>query len=339
MDKLRKDIKSLQFERVYLLYGPETYLLQQYKNRLKEAIVGDDKMNFTSYSGKGIELQEVKNITFSFPFFAERRLVLIEDSGLFKGGSDEWAEFVREIPDTACVIFAEQELEKKQDGEKKLTVDKRSRLYKAIKDCGYCCEMQRQTPEQLMQWCVKGFAQSRLKITRQAAQTFLDMAGDDMENIRNEMEKLICYCIGKEYIELGDVEAICTERVTNRIFKMIEEASRGNAGRALELYYDLLALREPGMRILFLLSRQINQLYCIEQMTAARLSRDQIAKSLKLSPYIVGKLQEQAKSFDSDALRKLLELCVQTEQDVKSGNMNERIAVETVIVSVSERAC
>lgn len=338
MDKLRQDIKTGQFENAYLLFGQETYLLQQYKNRLKSAIIGNDTMNYSLYSGKSIDLQEVRALAVTLPFFADRRLIMIEDSGLFRGSNDEWAELVRSLPDSTCVIFAEQELEKKQDAEKKLTVDKRGKLYKAIKECGYCCEMVRQTTEQLMQWCVKGFAQSGLRITRQAVQLFLEMTGDDMENIRSEMEKLICYCMGNESVELSDVEAICTERITNRIFKMIEETARGNAAGALELYYDLLALKEPGMRILFLLSRQINQLYCISRMTAAHQSRDQIAKCLKLNPYITGKLQEQTKSFKADALRHLLELCIQTEQDVKSGNLNERIAVETVLVSISERA-
>lgn len=339
MDKLRQDIKSGNFEKVYLLFGQETYLLQQYKKKLKDAIAGDDTMNINVFSGKGIDVQEVRDAAMTMPFFAEKRLILIEDSGLFKGAGDEWAEFVKEIPESACVIFSEQELERKQDGEKKLTVDKRGKLYKAVKDKGYCCEMVKQTPAQLMQWCVRGFASNGLKITRQAAEAFLDMAGDDMENIRNEMEKLICYCAEKNAVELSDVETICTERVTNRVFKMVEEASRGNAAGALEMYYDLLSLKEPGMRILFLLSRQINQLYCTAVMTASGMSRDQIAASFKLSPYIAGKLQDQTRSFRGDSLLRLLKLCVSTEQAVKSGSMNERIAVETVLVSVSQRVC
>ena len=43
MEKLRQDIRANQFERVYLLYGEERYLVQMYKNQLKKAIIGDDE--------------------------------------------------------------------------------------------------------------------------------------------------------------------------------------------------------------------------------------------------------------------------------------------------------
>ena len=47
---------------------------------------------------------------------------------------------------------------------------------------------------------------------------FLGMTGDDMENIRMELEKLIAYTLGRDVITDEDVEAVCTVRVSNRIF-------------------------------------------------------------------------------------------------------------------------
>lgn len=84
MEKLRQDIRANQFERVYLLYGEERYLVQMYKNQLKKAIIGDDTMNLNQYTGKGLPVQEVENAVMTMPFFADRRLVLLEDTGLFK---------------------------------------------------------------------------------------------------------------------------------------------------------------------------------------------------------------------------------------------------------------
>ena len=79
MEKLRQDIRANQFERVYLLYGEERYLVQMYKNQLKKAIIGDDTMNLNQYTGKGLPVQEVENAVMTMPFFADRRLVLLED--------------------------------------------------------------------------------------------------------------------------------------------------------------------------------------------------------------------------------------------------------------------
>lgn len=143
MEKLRQDIRANQFERVYLLYGEERYLVQMYKNQLKKAIIGDDTMNLNQYTGKGLPVQEVENAVMTMPFFADRRLVLLEDTGLFKSSDEQWSNLVKTIPDSCHVLFVEQE------------VDKRSRMYKAVKECGYCAEMTHPSMQQRTQWILK----------------------------------------------------------------------------------------------------------------------------------------------------------------------------------------
>ena len=156
MEKLRQDIRANQFERVYLLYGEERYLVQMYKNQLKKAIIGDDTMNLNQYTGKGLPVQEVENAVMTMPFFADRRLVLLEDTGLFKSSDEQWSNLVKTIPDSCHVLFVEQE------------VDKRSRMYKAVKECGYCAEMTHPSMQQRTQWILKGFGRYGLKITQSA---------------------------------------------------------------------------------------------------------------------------------------------------------------------------
>ena len=57
------------------------------------------------------------------------------------------------------------------------------------------------------------------------------------------------------------MEEICTKRVSSRIFDMVNAIADKQQKKALDLYYDLLALKEPAMRILFLITRQFNMLY------------------------------------------------------------------------------
>lgn len=70
---------------------------------------------------------------------------MIEDCGLFKAASEEMAEAVKNAPDTTVFLFVESE------------VDKRNRLYKAVNDVGYVCEMKTQKESDLMSWCAKQF--------------------------------------------------------------------------------------------------------------------------------------------------------------------------------------
>ena len=81
MKTLNQDLKTGNFRRVYLLFGEEAFLKRSYKNRLKEAIDGEDTMNVHTFEGKGLDLKEVISLADTMPFFADRRLSVAEDSG------------------------------------------------------------------------------------------------------------------------------------------------------------------------------------------------------------------------------------------------------------------
>lgn len=122
MKTIDEDIRNGQFQSVYLLCGEEAYLKKQYEDKLKRAMADpDDSMNFSAYEGKGINPKEVIDLAETLPFFADRRVILIENSGFFKNSCEELAEYMPQIPETTHFIFVEDE------------IDKRSKLYKAVK--------------------------------------------------------------------------------------------------------------------------------------------------------------------------------------------------------------
>ena len=320
MKVLAQDIKTRQFKPVYLLYGEEAFLKKSYKNQMKEAIAGDDTMNSHSFEGKGLDLKEIISLADTMPFFGERRLLVIEDSGLFKsGGGEMLVEYLPHMPDTTCILFVESE------------VDKRNRLYKKVKDLGYAAEMTRQNASQLAAWAGKILAKEGKKITGRTMELFLSKTGDDMENIQMELEKVISYTMGKDVVTDQDVEEICTVRVTNKIFDMVSAIVNRKTKAAMDLYEDLLTLKEPPMRILFLIARQFNQILQVKELMGQGMDRGSIASKLKLQPFVVGKVMPQARGFSREQILSYVNLCVDAEEAVKTGRLNERLAVELLI--------
>ena len=292
MKMLAEDIKNGSFKSSYLLYGEEAYLRTQYKNRLKNALADpSDTMNFSRFEGKGIDPAEIISLAETLPFFAERRLILIEDSGFFKNKCDELADYLPNMPDTTCLLFVETE------------VDKRNRLYKAVQKYGRVTEFQLQDERTLMKWILGTLKKENKKITESTLQLFLERTGSDMENIHMELEKLLSYTIGREVITSEDVEEICTMQTTGQIFEMIRAIAEKKQRLALDLYYDLLALKEPPMRILFLIARQFNQLLLVKSLTAKGMDRASVASKAQVAPFIAGRLMAQAKSFTMQQLR------------------------------------
>lgn len=171
---------------------------------------------------------------------------------------------------------------------------------------------------------------------KEAYQVFISKTGNDMENIDKELEKLICYCMDRENIETADVEAVCVEQTTNKIFEMVNAISEKKQRKALDLYYDLLTLKEPPMRILFLIARQFQKLALIKELTGEGYDNRTIASRTAMPEFAVRKNQAMAKSFSTEQLRKAVEDSVELEEAVKTGRLNDQMAVELLIMEYSK---
>ncbi len=324
MKTIDNDIKFGQLKKVYLLYGEERYLVRQYRDKLKKALaLPDDTMNFSIFEGEDVNVKEIIDLSETLPFFADRRVIFIEDSKLFKKGGEELAEYLEELPETTYVVFVEEE------------VDKRSRLFKAVMKQGNAVEFVTQTEETLMKWIGARIGREGKNITQAAYRTFISKTGTDMENIEKELEKLICYTLDKDVIEPEDVEAITTEQISNKVFDMVDAIAAHRQKQAMDLYYDLLALREAPMRILFLITRQFQILMTVKVMSNQGFGNKDIASKAGCPEWAVRKYQGQAKAFSLEQIKKALQDGVEYEEAVKTGRMNDQMAVELFIAAYS----
>ncbi len=324
MKSLNEDIKTGQFKQAYLLYGEEAYLKKQYKDKLTKAMLPEgDTVNYAYYEGKGTNPAELIDLAETMPFFADRRLIVVENSGFFKNATPELADYIKNMPETACFLFVESE------------VDKRGKMYKSVKDKGRAVEMGRQDEKTLLYWLAGMVKKEGKQIKESTARYLVAKTGTDMENLEKEMEKLFSYTLGQTEITVQDVDEICTTQITNKIFDMVEAVATKQQKRALHYYYDLLALKEPPMRILYLLSRQFKLLMEVKDLSGRGYEKSQIAKTAGLHPFVAGKYIKQCHSFSKEELRSIMEDAVNMEEMVKTGRLNDRMSVELFIVKYS----
>ena len=198
---LDEDIKKGEFSTVYLLYGEEEFLKQSYKKQLRSAIAGDDTMNLNIFTGRDIDVREIINLSETMPFFADRRLILVEDSGFFKKGQEELAEYLPKVPESTCIVFVEQE------------VDKRNRLYKAVKEHGRIAELARQEEKDLIMWAARYLKKNGKSVSASTLEELLMRTGQDMNNIMSELDKL--------FSTLYEDRAM--DRITDRNYQMMSD--------------------------------------------------------------------------------------------------------------------
>ncbi|MDF2541158.1 MAG: hypothetical protein K0S47_876 [Herbinix sp.] len=324
MKVIKEHIKSGTYKPLYLLYGSEDYLKRLYRDKLKAAILGNsDQMNYSYYEGKDIDVKKVSETAQTLPFFQDRRLIIIENSGLFKSQSD-LTDLLSDMPDTTIIVFVETE------------IDKRNRLFKLVRDRGTVSEMNGLDEKNLKLFVVSLLEQEGKKITEATVNHFLEKTGPDMENIRTEAEKLICYAWDRDTITISDIDTIVTAQITGKIFLMIDAIAQKQQNKALSLYYDLLSLREKPMSILYLIIRHFNILLQVKELQKSSGNQNSISEKVGVPPFAVSKYIAQSKNFTTKRLKEALEYGTDIEEQVKTGRLVEKIGVELLIVSFSK---
>ncbi|MCD8300388.1 MAG: DNA polymerase III subunit delta, partial [Clostridiales bacterium] len=352
MKTIADDIRTGQLKHVYLLYGEESYLIRQYLGNLKSALAGDDTVNTAVFEGKDVNVGEIIDLAETMPFFSDHRTIIVKNSELFKigkkkktvdssgaddaGSADEangadssgnaalLADYMKDIPETTYLVFTEND------------VDKRSRFFKQINKYGHAAEFRRQPESVLMKWVLSRLKKEGKNITRPVMDLFLQKTGDDMEVIANELAKLLSYTMDRNMITAEDVETICTTQISDKIFAMIDAIADKRQERALELYYDLLMLKEPPMKILTLITRQFNVLLQLKYSASKGYDNKTLAAKLGVRDFVVRKGQGQMRKFSTARLKAAVEDGIAAEEDIKSGKMNDRLAVELFLIKYSK---
>ena len=327
------DIKNRKLKQVYLLFGEEKYLIRQYrdsliKNVTKKSNLSELKgdMNYLRIEGTDATPTAIVDFGNTIPFFADYRLLVVENSGLFEGDAgNKVAEFLNDIPEQTTILFVEN------------TVYRTTKLFKAVEKYGHCAEFKQMTEDKIKQWIAKRAASEGKSITVGAVNEVIKRIGYDMSDISMELEKLFCYCLNKEVIEKSDVETIVTTHLSDHVFDMIAAMGRGDSEEALRLYYDLLGLRVPCQKIHSLIVRQFNQLYMVRELRDKGYDKRRIADKTGMKPFVVDKCLGQIAGFSLKGLRNALTDCAEYEQNYKLGNISDKLGLEIILVKYSNK--
>ncbi|MDE6434215.1 MAG: DNA polymerase III subunit delta, partial [Lachnospiraceae bacterium] len=166
---------------------------------------------------------------------------------------------------------------------------------------------------------------------------FVEHMGTDMLLLKNELEKVFCYCYEKNVITIEEIRQVCISQATDKMFDMLDAIGNHNREKALSLYHDLLALREPAMRILHMLTRHFHILMQVRALSDSGKDNKAIASFCGIPPFSVKKYATQASKYSYEQLKRIVEQCQATDQGVKTGRVQDIVGVELLIVEFSNK--
>ena len=297
-------------------------MIRYYKNALKNAVIGSgDKMNLSTFSGKVTDINNIIELAETLPFFSDYRCILIENSGLFSS-ANELSDYITKIPESAVIIFSEHD------------VDKRTKLYKTVNKTGCVVEFEIQKENDLINTIIRKFTKDKIAINYELAKYFVNRIGTSMDELYSEADKLISYVYEKRAVTKEDIDNVCARQLSDKIFDIMDYMGKKDRENAIGFYLDLTGLQESPVKILTLINTHFTRLYNIKQLMAEGKSGE-IASLLKIHPFFVKKYIEQANNFSIEMLKDALEYGIFADNAIKTGEMNDYVAVESMIVRFS----
>lgn len=314
-----------------LICGDEEYLKGEKKKELLSALGAEGSPDFNVFSGKDIDFREVFDLAETVSFFGGNRVLLLDSTGIFKGSGDESIlSSLKNVPPSTYLIFFESE------------TDGNNRLMKYLRSAGevFCftqvdsVKNYREANElrgNVRDWIRDYLKKAGCSIDRDAVEALTNLSGYNMLNLQTELEKLISYSGGR--IRTEHIDAICSKTVSDRVFDMVDMKLSGNTRGALLLFEDMLSIRIEPMRIIYLLARQFNQVYIIKDLESRRLPDAQILEKAGIKDWQLRKLRDRSRGRSLSDMKDLVELCVEMETKIKTGDISDRVACEIILCS------
>lgn len=356
LDKLKLQLKTKTPARIYLFHGDEPFLIDYYVGDIKKIILeGDNEsLNLSIFEGN-IDIDEIIDACDTFPVFAERKLVIVKNSGLFyskskknsSSSNDEdmpveddlnleketplrnkaqaaLIEYIADIPDTTCLIFIESQ------------ADKRLKIYKQVAAHGLSLEFSRNKPSELVPWVIKGMKSCNKIIDYEAAQHLVAISEADMYTLRNEIFKLADYAGDRKEITLNDVKLMAIPTIKSVIFDLLDAVAKKDTAKSLIILNDIITLKEPEQKILAMLSKQMGEILKLKLLMEERATQDQINQYFQgKHPYALKIMTEQAYGMSVEYLKNILKNCMEAEENYKKGLIEPKLALELLLEKIS----
>ena len=317
-------------EALYLLWGPEDYLREQYLAQLKKHCLpeGEDSFSYRRLNGPELEAQALGQAVDAPPFLTERSFVEIRDADLNAVKEPEnCIKVLSDIPETCTVAFV-QSAQFEPDG--------RLKFVKALRSMARELKFTQQSQGMLTDWIARRFAAAGKRIELDAAQRLIFVSGDLMSRLIPEIEKIAAYAPG-EIVTQADVDAVADHIPEAVVFEMTELIAQKKMNSALSVLSELLSDRnnEPIM-MLAVLGSQMRRLYAARLALEKNLGVKYVMELCAIKyDYIASRLMSAARGFTLPQLRAAVALCAETDYRMKSGGGDARELLKEAVLRIA----
>ncbi len=331
IEELEADLKNKELHSLYLLYGEETFLLETSLKKIKsnfgELVKG---INYILLDETNIQniISDIETVSFGY----EKKLIIAKNTNLFKkskktiskDGSFETklADYINEnmeiINNSIVLVFVEEAVEK-------------NKLLDTIEKNGVVCNFEELKPAQIIKRLKAICNAYKVNVTEQDLQLLVEYCGTNMQDLINEIRKLIEYAGEGGTIEKNAIEKLSIKKIDAVIFDLTDNLGKKDTQKAMEVLDGLIYNKEPVQKILITLYNHFKKLYISK--LSEKYGRN-LAEVMNLKPnqmFLTTKYKKQSEYFKETELRKILEELINLDKNYKIGQIDLNIGLKSIL--------
>jgi len=331
-DDNERDIQTLlgdarrgKWDPVVVLVGTETFLIERAVRLLRKATVGDGPRGFNDdlFHGAGLVGARVAAAAKTLPMMAQARFVLVRGAhDAAPAELDALASYVSDPSPSTCFVITAEKL----DGKTKLAkAAKASKAWLSV--------------EPLKGGLLERFATGEAKrrghvIEAPALAALVDATGNDLAAIDDGIERLSLYVGEGRPIDRASVEAVIVRVRVDTIWSLVDAIALKRTKVALEAALSMLDDREPPLRILAMVARQIRMVAKMKAALEDGMTQGDAVKAAGAAPFKARELSDSAKRFSEPDLRRALVILRDADVALKGSKREPEIVMEEAVLAL-----
>ncbi|KDR95052.1 DNA polymerase III, delta subunit [Peptoclostridium litorale DSM 5388] len=333
---IKRDIVENKMDRVYLVHGRESYMIDEIVKMLKESLnPGMLDFNLKVIEGESAGFSDIVESVETLPFMDEKRITIVRELPLLKSGKNSWSEddearllkYIENIPTTSVLAFVSQE-----------GIDKRKKPVKHIIKFGseVCCDKLRGS--ELIGWVKGRFESSGLSISNSDIIYFLKICDYESKNspktlrdVENDIMKISSYLSGGKEVTRAAMDKLSAASLENDIFRLVDCIGTRKGAQAVKILDDMLLQGTSGIMVLSMIGKQFRIMFQAKELKDLGYSQSAIAQKVDAHQFVVKKALAEGLKFTPGQIKDILNECSNIDQLIKTGLIQEKIGIEVLI--------
>ena len=333
--ELKQEIKNNP-RPLYVLYGAETYPVEQYARLIAKQTVEEDMsaFNLQKFDGQAVTVPQLQEAVEALPMMADKKCVLVRDMDAGAADNADLVKLIDDLPDSCVLVFWQMTVQPDTRKGWKAFLDR-------AKEVGTVMEFKVKTADEAAKMLVSGAKRRGCELDMRDARYLVEQAGNDLNLLLRELDKL-CAVVGDGgVITRGVIDSAATKNLEAKVFDLSKAILRRDTAGAFQLVPQLEVQREDPVPILAVMSGAYADLYRAKVAATAGVPAGSLAadfKGYKGKEWKLNNAERDSRRLSVACLRQSLEVLAEADIALKLNHSGDRLVLEQTVIRLIQLA-